>query len=126
MSLSRNLATIISRGDVSVQSLTSLLAKYGMLSLLPSIRQALLQIASHEGKKDTIIIETPFYPSEKALHTIKHIVGGQSHEHTIRINKKILAGFKARFQGTLYDGSAERIMKQLIGNREININDSNN
>ena len=47
-------------------------------------------------------------------YPVKNIIGNTSSPHEVTINKNILAGFKARYKGKLYDGSAERIMRQLI------------
>lgn len=114
MSLSRKLATLILAGKVTLSQVVELLTKYKMLSLLPSLKQALVQISSTKNTNDSIMIESPFSLSDEAVHKIKRIVGNDLAPHEVIINKKILAGFKARFKGTLYDGSAERIIKQLI------------
>jgi F0F1-type ATP synthase delta subunit len=61
------------------------------------------------------MIEAPFALSDDAIRKVKRIVGNDMADHEVTINKKVLSGFKARFRGTLYDGSAERIIKQLTG-----------
>ena len=115
MSLSRNIAIILSKEKASPASLVTLLTKYKMLSLLPSIRKALVQISTHGSKNDALIIESPFPLSDTSIIKIKHITNSPDIEHQVIINKEVLAGFKARYQGILYDGSAERIIKQLVG-----------
>jgi F0F1-type ATP synthase delta subunit len=85
-----------------------------MLSLLPSIKIAMLQMSDALEKKESIVIETPFPLSDESVKKIKRIVGNDIAPHEIVINKNILAGFQARFKGILYDGSAQRIIKQLL------------
>lgn len=113
MSLSRKLATLILEERTTLKGVITLLDKYKMLTLLPSIKQAIVQISSQAGKKDYIEIESPFPLSNESVQKIKRIVGNDIAEHEVIINTNILAGFKARWRGMIYDGSAERIIKQL-------------
>lgn len=113
MPLSRKLATLIITGKTSVSSVVELLTKYKMLPLLFSVEQAVKQMASQVKSNDTLTIETPFELSDTSVQKIKRIVGNDIAPHEVIINKNILAGFKARFRGKLYDGSAERIIRQL-------------
>lgn len=115
MSLSRILATLIISERTTVPRVTELLAKYKMLSLLPSIKQAIIQVSLVSNKKDTIMIESPFPLSDDAIQKVRYIVGDASAPHEVIINKQLLAGFKARYKGIAYDGSAERIVKELVG-----------
>ena len=117
MSLSRKLATHIVEGTASVTSLVELLTKYKMLSLLPSIQKAVKQMLLSSQKVDTLMIESPFPLSTPALERILGIVGDPHAITEVTIQKSILAGFKARYKGKLYDGSAERISKQLLGSK---------
>ncbi len=114
MSLSRNIAKLLTTERTTLSQVVDVLTKYKMLSLLPSIKQSLVQTSSHTDSTDTIMIETPFPLSQESVKKIKRIVGNDLVEHDVVINKRILAGFKARFRGKLYDGSAERIIKQLV------------
>jgi F0F1-type ATP synthase delta subunit len=115
MSLSRKLATLIVTERTTLSDVVTLLTKYKMLSLLPSIKQAVIQASSQVGAQEVIKIESPFPLSDDAITHVKRIVGNNTVDHEVTINPKILAGFKARFKGILYDGSAERIIKQLTG-----------
>lgn len=114
MSLSRNIAKLLSTEHTTFSDVIAVLTKYKMLSLLPSIKQSLVQMSSRVDTEDTIMIETPFLLSDDAVKKVKRIIGNDTAGHEVIINKSILAGFKARFRGTLYDGSAERIIKQLM------------
>jgi F0F1-type ATP synthase delta subunit len=117
MSLSRKIAILIVTERTTLHDVIASLTKYKMLSLLPSIKQALVQVSSQAGTRDVIEIESPFPLSDDAIMKVKHIVGNDAVEHEVTINPKLLAGFKARYKGMLYDGSADRIIKQLVGNR---------
>lgn len=114
MPLSYQLARLLISGKASLTDVVNELTKYKMLALLPSIKKALVNLSSHEEGKQIVRIESPFPLSNNAVEVIKKIIGEGTAHHTVTINKNILAGFRARFRGRLYDGSAERIIKQLI------------
>lgn len=113
MPLSRKLAIYILQGKASVNDVVELLTKYDLLTLLPSIKQSLSQMSTGVHKDATIMIETPYNLSDSSITRIKEIVGHQNAPHVVVINKNILAGFKAKFKGMMYDGSAERIIRQI-------------
>ena len=114
MTLSRNIADMIVRKGVKIADVEEALRSYKLLSLLPSIKKAVEQMYREEGSKESIAIESPFPLDEKALSRIRRIAGNDLAPHTFTINKNLLAGFKARYRGTLYDGSAERIIRKLL------------
>lgn len=116
MILSRKLAKLIVEKNVSVDAVVETLRSYKLLGLLPAIRDGVVEISTHKSARNKIMIESPFTLSDDAVTHIKHITGNDMAKHEVTINKNILAGFKARFKGTLYDGSAERIMKQFTKN----------
>ena len=113
MTLSRKLAKLIIEKNITVEDISATLAKYNLLGLFPAILANVEEIASHTKKGDTLAIESPFPLSDEAITRIKEIVGNDKVTHEVIINKNVLAGFKARFKGKLYDGSAERIIRQL-------------
>ena len=118
MSLSRSLAGQIIKDESSLPKIIELLTKYKMLPLLPSVKQAYIQMSAVSNSNDVIMIESPFVVTDDSVKRIKRIVGNDMAEHRVAINKDLLAGFRARFKGVLYDGSAERIIKQFtIGNQ---------
>lgn len=113
MPLSRTLATFILEEKASLNQVIELLTKYKMLALLPAISKALVQMSRSKSASQVMMIESPFPLSPDAVDTIKHITNHSTVPHEVHINTSILAGFKARYQGMLYDGSAERIIKLL-------------
>ncbi len=113
MTLSRKIAELMVRKDLSVVHVIEKLREYGLLPLLPSIRDSMEKLISERNSSETIRIESPFELDSSALIRIKRIIGNQNAETEVTINKNVLAGFKARFKGKLYDGSVERIIKQL-------------
>lgn len=116
MTLSRKLAKLILEKSVSVEDVVVTLTTYNLLGLLPAILDRVVEISSYKKADGIITIESPFMLSDEAVSHIKKITGNNNVNHEVTINKKILAGFKARFKGILYDGSAGRIVKQLIAN----------
>jgi len=114
MPLSRKLALYILEGKASVTDVVDLLTKYDLLTLLPFIKQSLLQLSTGVHKEGTMTIESPYPLSETSITRIKEIAGDTNVPHVVIINKKILAGFKAKYKGMMYDGSAERIIKQIV------------
>ena len=117
VTLSRRLAYEIVNKGVSVNDVTEVLKTYKLLSLLPSILKAVSQLHSVNVLQETILIESPFTLSPKALARIKRIVGNDIADHELTISKKLLSGFRARFRGKLYDVSAERIIRQLVDSK---------
>ena len=116
MSLSHNLAKSIVKKNLNIEDVILMLRKYKLLTLLPSVLRNIKQMHSIESERENISIETPFRLHDDALNKIQTIIGDTSAPHTVSIKKEILAGFKARFKGKLYDGSAKRIIKQLVTN----------
>lgn len=113
MILSRKLAKLMIEKDISVDDIVHTLSTYNLLGLLPSIRKTVIEMASRTSTNDTMMIESPFILSDDTVLHIKKITGNENIKHEVIINKSILSGFKARFKGILYDGSAERIIRQL-------------
>ncbi len=113
MTLSRKIANSIVTKNIPISSVVELLTKYKMLSLLPLITRAVKERGTLYARRDSVMIESPFALSPSAVDAIKKIVGAPSSHHDVTINKNLLAGFKARYQEVLYDGSAERIIKNF-------------
>lgn len=114
MILSRKLAKLIVERNVPVDDIVTTLRTYNLLGLLPAVRDGVMELAMHKSARNKIMIESPFVLSDDSVAHIKRVTGNDTARHELTINKKILAGFKARFKGILYDGSAERIIKQFI------------
>lgn len=114
MPLSRTLALLLISGKTTLFDVVDLLTKYKMLALLPTIRQSLVQLSKAKDGDETIVIQSPFELSLDSVATIKKIVGETEAKHRVIVNKNVLAGFKAKHKGIVYDGSAERIIKQLL------------
>lgn len=99
---------------VGIDDVIEVLRSYKLLSLLPSIKKAVEQHRKAKAGNDAIFIESPFPLDDRALARIQRIAGNDLAPVVTSINQNLLAGFKARYRGTLYDGSAERIIKQLM------------
>ena len=114
MSLSRSIAQTVLKQNNTGSDLVDVLRRYNLLSLLSSIKEEMKKLTEREAAKDIIQIESPFPLNDKALGRIKRIVGNDLADAEVTINQHLLAGFKARYKGKVYDGSAERIIKQFI------------
>lgn len=113
MSLSQKIATSVYTHKVSAEELSSVLKKYKMSALLPEIKKILTVLERKDKEGREMKIETPFPLGEEALLHLKKKVGGRGVNHRVVINKNLLAGWKATHNNTLYDASAERIIKQF-------------
>ena len=87
MPLSRKLAILILEGKASLDDVVVLLEKYDLLTLLPFIKQSLLQLSHSAHKDGTMTIETPLPLSENSLTRIKEIAGDVHASHAVIINK---------------------------------------
>jgi F0F1-type ATP synthase delta subunit len=114
MTYSRVLAKYIVDNKTSVDALFASLKSFGLLSLLPEICVEVKALRAKMLEQEKIEIESPFPLDNDAVARIKRIVGNDIAPYEVTISPKLLAGFKARFKGKLYDGSAERIMRQLL------------
>jgi F0F1-type ATP synthase delta subunit len=113
MTLSRDIANLILHKNLQVEDAVEILRKYDLLALLPSIQESLAQMTKVQGEEHSIYVETPFPIEEKTIGKIQKMIGSSVAPVRVVINKNILAGFKARYRGKLYDGSAERIIKEF-------------
>lgn len=117
MSLSRDIAKTVVEKGVSGDDLISTLTKYNLIGLLPTIKKDIEKLSRDEASRETIAVESPFPVNDTALARIRRIVGNDLADVSVTINTDLLAGFKARYKGILYDGSAERIIKHLISHQ---------
>jgi F0F1-type ATP synthase delta subunit len=108
------LAEVIVRREIPADAVVDVLRTYRLLSLLPFITKDIERLSGVLSRRDTIYIEAPFYLGKDALARVKRVAGNDLAPAEVRINKDILAGFKARYKGKLYDGSAERIIRKFI------------
>lgn len=113
MNLSQKIARMIVEGRLTSKACIEVLEERKLLSLLPTILRLVKHSTRTKALEDTIRIESPFPLSDKAVATVKRIVGNDLAPHITVINKDILLGFRARCKGRLYDASALRIIEQL-------------
>ncbi len=113
MSLSRLIAKSVHDNNLSSETLFRFLEGRNLTFLMPSIKKALEDINLKIKRGEIIQIETPFNLDEKSLLTIKGQIDKDA-RHEVIINKSLLAGFRAKYKGKLSDGSALRIIKQVL------------
>lgn len=114
MSLSRKIAEMLIQKNVPVEMLIETLRSYKLLPLLPSIKKDLEKLSRSQDNETRIHIESPYALNEEALTRIRRIAGNDLAETDVTINRELLAGFKARWKGKMYDGSTQRIIRQLL------------
>ena len=116
MSLSRTIAQSIVKNNLPLESVVERLKTYKLLPLLTPIMHHLRVLEKQSSREDTLEIESPFPVSDESLAVILKKSGSKKEsKYHITITPSILAGWKARYRGKLYDGSAERIIRQLVG-----------
>jgi F0F1-type ATP synthase delta subunit len=108
------LAHILIKGNISHELIFSFLEKRKLLTLLPEIVKELQKIQKSEDLAQTLQIQTPFPLNDEAKKSIEDLVGS-SHKNTkVIVQKSLLSGFTATYEGKLYDASAQRILRELI------------
>ncbi len=116
MSLSRSIALYLETSNTTLKDLEEVLGKYNLQSLLPEILRILSRKQKMREQKEMVEIESPFLLNEESLLFIKQLVKASEARHSVTINENLLAGFKAKYKDVMYDGSAERIIKQFTKN----------
>ncbi|MEN9880993.1 MAG: hypothetical protein RLZZ308_176 [Candidatus Parcubacteria bacterium] len=115
-SLSHKIAAAVYTHKIEGGAVIAVLEKYRLTALLPEICTILKQIFEKEKEGKSVVIHTPFFLSDEAVSHIKKKIGAEHATSRVILKKNLLAGFKATYNNTLYDGSAERIIKQFISN----------
>ncbi|MEN9337714.1 MAG: hypothetical protein RIQ41_28 [Candidatus Parcubacteria bacterium] len=116
MTLSRKIAHTVIEQEVGSETLLATLSKYNLESLLPSIVAEMKKLVRMEDGSAALHVESPFPLDERALAHIVSLAEAQGAPIITSHNEELLAGFKARYKGMLYDGSAERIVHALTRN----------
>jgi F0F1-type ATP synthase delta subunit len=111
MSLSVKIAKAIRSNSISLTEVEGVLAKYKLTPLLGEIYKHLVREEKRLALKDVVQIDSPFPLSDDAIKSIKKRVGAEDKEHHIRIDTELLAGFRAKYKDTMYDGTAKRIIE---------------
>lgn len=116
MSLSLSIARTIRAHNLSLADTEEVLRKYKLLSLLPLIYKHLLREKKEEEKKSVVQIESPYSLSAETVSIVKKRLNAEDKEHNIVITPELLAGFRAKYNDVLYDGSAKRIVDMFTKN----------
>lgn len=80
---------------------------------MPSVLYHFEKIIEQEKEKKGIQIEVPHEVSAQTIKDIKEFLQIENLEETIKINKNLLAGFRARYQGKMYDSSLKTGLDKL-------------
>lgn len=114
MALSRQIAETIAKHGISAADVVETLRSYNLLALLPLIKNDLEKLSKDQGERDKLHVESPHPLGKEALAKIRRIVGNDLAETSVTLSQELLAGFRARWKGRLFDGSAQRIIRQLL------------
>jgi F0F1-type ATP synthase delta subunit len=85
---------------------------------LPSILNKLEYLLKNLDEKNKIQIEAPHALSEATVKDIKNFLQVPEMEEKVSLNKELIAGFRARYNGIIYDASfktgLENLKKSII------------
>jgi F0F1-type ATP synthase delta subunit len=115
--LAKSLIARLERGDASATVIAEtrhVLEKYVKQDLLLPVLSVVKKQLQQKQLYNTVIIETPFAVSETMMQDIAIKITGQKNVETIQIHKpELLAGFRAKYLGTIHDASARKHITQL-------------
>ncbi len=104
---------IIEKNDSSLEEKFFNFIKLQKLeSQLPNILYRLEKILKKEDEKNKIQIEAPHDVSPETLENIKDFLKVKK-ENTFKINKELIAGFRARWEGQIYDASFKTSLEKF-------------
>jgi F0F1-type ATP synthase delta subunit len=112
--LAKAFATLLIENKTTLTSVEDALKRFHLTSLLPSILDELKHHQKEITISETIHIESPFPISKENESTIKKLLNAEDKNHHFIENKNLLAGFRARYKGTMVDSSMERILATFI------------
>ncbi len=98
-----------------LEACKNILEKYGKSDLFPSVLDKILVDFKKENESETLVIDSPFELSDDTIKKIKNIVSPLDTDMDVKrnISPKLLAGFRARHKGTVYDASARQYIETL-------------
>jgi F0F1-type ATP synthase delta subunit len=97
---------IINKNDSSLEEKFFNFIKIQKLeSQLPNVLYRLEKILKKEDEKNKIQIEAPHDISSQTIKEVKTFLKVEQKENTFKINKDLIAGFRARWDGVVYDAS---------------------
>lgn len=112
--LAKAFATLLIENKTTLPAVEDALKRFHLLSLLPSILDELKHHQKENRISDTIYIESPFPITKDNELTIKKLLNAEEKDHHFIENKNLLAGFRARYKGTMVDSSMKRILNTFI------------
>lgn len=87
--------------------------KQNLKAQLPGILCHLEKIIEIENEKKGICIETAHEIRKSTIHDIKNFLKVGHLKDNIKIKKELIGGFRAKWQGNLYDASVLTNLKKL-------------
>jgi F0F1-type ATP synthase delta subunit len=89
------------------------LEKGKLKAQLPSILYHLEKITETEREKKGIVIEVAHEIKPKLAQEVKKYLEANRLPETVKIKKELIAGFRAKWQGRIYDASFQTGLKKL-------------
>lgn len=87
---------------------------HNLTHLVPGVLAHLSRIAVREGQAGTLVVASTHTVSKELLETIRTYVGASSVAPLkTRIDSKVIGGFVAEYNNTVYDGSIARQLEKL-------------
>jgi F0F1-type ATP synthase delta subunit len=80
---------------------------------LPSVLYHLEKIIEQEQEKNGIQIETAHEIKQDTVKHIKTFLKAEELPEVVKIKKDLIAGFRAKWKGTVYDASIKNSLKKL-------------
>jgi F0F1-type ATP synthase delta subunit len=87
--------------------------KRNLTAQLPSILYHLEKITELDREKKGIQIETAHEISHETTKHIKTFLNAEDLPEVIKIKKELIAGFRAKWNGKIYDASIKNSLKKL-------------
>ena len=106
--------------ELAEENTTNLDAKFfdfidsrNLRAQLPSILYHLEKITELEREKKGIVIETAHEIKHDTIKNIKTFLSASELPEVLKIKKELVGGFRAKWQGAVYDSSIETGLKKL-------------
>jgi len=109
--------------ELSEENVANLDAKFlefierqNLKAQMPSVMYHLDKIIELDREKKGIVIETAHDIKEITAHHIKTFLGAEKLPEVFKIKKELIGGFRAKWNGTIYDASILTGLKKLKEN----------
>ncbi|MAQ77372.1 hypothetical protein CL684_02510 [Candidatus Campbellbacteria bacterium] len=96
-----------------IEAFINYLKENNLIGLLPQVIDHIGRITERQEETQTLHIASKHELSSHDIQTIQSITGASDAPVETHINKDIIGGFSASYEGYLYDGSLEHQVSRL-------------